>query len=174
MAQLSYSIDTPAVAFPGQLVDIAPGRDIVTAMASVAIPYGCLVVRSSAASFQAVIGKLPVSAAEITAVGSAIGVAVADQARAQDPSVSGPQYAALAAVPCLKKRRIWVVVEDAVLAGGACFVRFLAGTNGSQLGAFRSDVDTISTVDHAAALPGARFVAAAGAGEYAVVELDLA
>jgi hypothetical protein len=177
MAQTSYAINLPAVAYPGQPADISKVDDNVSALAvAAAIPYGLLVVRDASNSSGPwnVAGKLPASAAAITAAGSALGVSVADQARAQDPSVAVPTYPQHAAVPCKRVGRIWVQVEDSATAGAQCYVRFASSVNGTQLGAFRSDADTISSVDKAAALPNAYYVTSqASAGGYALVELML-
>lgn len=174
MAQTSYSINLPSVAFPGQPADIAMVNDNVSALAvAAAIPYGVLVVRDLAngtpGSWE-IAGKLPSADTDITTAGSALGVAVADQARAQDPSVAVPTYPQFAAVPCKRVGRIWVKVEVAVTAGQAAYVRFAPNAGLTQLGAFRNDDD----FGHAAALPNAVFVTSqASAGGYAVVELSL-
>jgi hypothetical protein len=167
--QTSYAINLQPVGFPGQIVDIAEGRDVISVNASVALPYGKLAVRVSAASFDKIVAKLPTTALEITTVGSALGVVVADQARAQDPSVALATYPVNSAVPVIRKRRVWVVVEEAVVAGDDVYVRFAAGT-GTELGAFRKSADTAT----AALLPGAKFVTDAALGGYAVLELNLA
>ena len=60
-------------------------------------------------------------------------------------------------VPLMLRGRIWVFVEQAVLAGDQAFVRYSANGAGKlQLGAFRKDDDST----HAAALPYARFATA--------------
>ena len=71
-------------------------------------------------------------------------------------------------MPVMKKGRVWVPVEDAVTADTAAFVRFVAA-GAEQLGAFRSDADGTDAV----ALPGAKFASDAGAGELALLELNL-
>jgi hypothetical protein len=59
-------------------------------------------------------------------------------------------------------------VEDAVTAESAAFVRFVAA-GAEQLGAFRSDADGTDAV----ALPGAKFVTDAIAGELALLDINL-
>lgn len=171
--QTSYSINLPAVAYPGQPADISKVNENVSALAvAAAIPYGVLVIRdlsNAAPSSWSIAGKLPSTSTDITVQGKALGVSVADQARAQDPSVAVPTYPQYSAVPCKRVGRIWVLVEEAVVAGDQAFVRYAAGSF-SQLGAFRKSADTAT----AAALPNAYYVTSqASAGGYAMVELAL-
>lgn len=172
MAQTSYSINLPAVAYPGQPFDVSTVLDKTSALAvAAAIPYGVLVVRdNSNSSGVSIAGKLPAASGDVTAVGSALGVAIADQARAQDPSVSLPTYPQNSAVPCGRVGRFWVTVEEAVTAGQQAYVRYATGSF-SQKGAFRASADTST----AAALPGAYYITSQSTpGGYAVVELSLA
>jgi hypothetical protein len=171
--QTSYSINLPAVAYPGQPFDISTVLDKTSALAvAAAIPYGVLVVRdTSNTSGTKIAGKVPAGSTDITAVGSALGVAIADQARSQDPTVTLPTYPQYSAVPCGRVGRFWVVVEEAVTAGQQAYVRYASGAGGTQLGSFRASADSST----AAALPGAYYVSSQTAiGGYAVVELSLA
>lgn len=166
--QTSYSINLPAVAFPGQPVDLGV-KDDVTALASGAIGYGKLVVRSSAASFDKVIGVLPSASADITTLGKPLGVSVADQGRAQDPSVVEAVFPDKSAVSCRRIGRIWVKVEEAVTAGDQAFVRFADGTVTGNNGGFRKSADTATAV----ALPHAYYESSALANGFAVLQLTL-
>ena len=175
--QLSYAIDIPAVAFPGQIADLSAVRDTLSAInVLAAIPFGVLAVHDTAngAGFDALACKVPDSAALITALGSALGVVMADQARAQDPNVAVPTIPIKSAVSCGRKGRFWVLSETAVEDGDPVYVRFLANGALTQLGAFRNDADTTAgPVDHAALLPGARWRGKVAAPGYAVIEMDL-
>jgi hypothetical protein len=172
--QLSYSINIPAVSYPGQLADLSP-HAVLSALASVAIAYGVLVIRDSATGFDNIIGRLPTAAGDVTA-GKVLGISLADQARAQDPSVTGPQYPVNAAVPCCGKGRVWVKVENAVAKGGAVYARFSASLNTpalTQLGAFRADDDaSAGPIPSAVLVPNARYENDALAGGYAVVSIN--
>lgn len=173
MAQTSYSINLPPVAYPGQPFDIASVMDMTSALAVAApIPYGVLAVRDLSNIGQSgveIACKVPALSTDITALGSALGVVVADQARAQDPSSAIPQYPQYGRVPCGRVGRFWVLVEEAVVAGQQAFVRYATGSF-SQKGAFRASADTGS----AAALPGAYYVTSqVTPGSYAVVEMSL-
>lgn len=171
--QTSYSTDLAPVAYPGQLVDLAKS-DTISTVAEVAIPYGKLMSRGTASSesYRA-LAKLPTVATDITAEGNVLGVSVADQGREQDPSVTLPTYKAKAAVPALRRGRIWVKVEEAVAAGGAVWVRFAAGASLTELGAFGQDDGDEGGGALRALLANAVYLTAAGAGEYAMLELNL-
>lgn len=174
MAQTSYSINISQVAYPGQPFDGAHDTDVVSGLSTAAaIPYGVLAVHdlSNTAGADQVAVKVPAASTDITVLGSAKGVVMADQARAQDPTFSVPTYRQYQAVPCMRRGRVWVKVEEAVLDGDQAFVRFAVGSF-SQLGAFRKTADSAS----AAALPGAYYVGASisvGGQLYAVVQLSL-
>jgi hypothetical protein len=176
MSQTAYAINIPAVSYPGQLADGSNFKDVLSGLAVAAgMVYGTLAVgdATNTGGFDKLAVKAPAAATDITDKGSALGVVIADQARAQNPAVANPTYPQFAAVPCLRKGRIWVKSETAVDDGAPVFVRFAATVNGSVLGAFRADADTISTVDAAAALPGAVFRGTYAAPGFVVVELDL-
>lgn len=63
----------------------------------------------------------------------------------------------------------YVTVEEAVTAQDAVYVRYDTGSGGSQKGAFRKSADTST----AAAVTGARYLTSAGAGELALVAINL-
>ena len=169
--QTSYTINTPMAAYPGQLAD-GGFRDVVSALAvAAAVPYGLLVVTdtSNTADVQHRAAKVPALATDITAAGSALGVVLAQQAIAQNPAVTGPQYPQYFALPILRQGRVWVYAEEAVTDGAGCYVRFASGAGGTQAGSFRADADSTT----AALLPNAKFVSTTTAAGYAQVELNL-
>jgi len=173
MAQTSYAINLPAVAYPGQPFDIAAVKDMTSALAvAAAIPYGVLGVRDGSNIGQGgveIAVKVPAASTDITVLGSALGVVVADQARSQDPNVALPTYPINSAVSLGRVGRFWVSVEEAVTAGQQAYVRYATGSF-AQKGAFRASADTST----AAALPNAYYVTSqATPGGYAVVELAL-
>ncbi len=63
----------------------------------------------------------------------------------------------------------YVVVEEAVSAQDAVYVRYDTGAGGSQKGAFRKSADTST----AAAVTGARYLTSASAGGLALVAINL-
>lgn len=171
MSQTAYATNIPAVAFPGQPVDIGL-KDKLSALAvAAAIPYGVLGVLDSANSsdFGHIAVKVPAASADVTTLGSALGVVIADQAREQVPSVVLPTYPINSAVPLMRTGRIWVKVEEAVNNGDQAFARFASGAGGTQLGSFRKSADTATAV----ALPNAYYRSNALAAGYAVLELQL-
>ncbi len=147
------------VGLPGQLADIGP-HDIVTKIntSGAAIGFGLFVTKGSTDGS----AVLPDATGEVTGkVGLGVTVRTLH-------IVSGTGYADKGAMSVIKKGRVYVQVEDDVIAETAAFVRFVAG-DGEQLGAFRSDADTADAV----ALPGAKFVTDASAGGIAVLDLNL-
>ena len=145
--QTGYTIDIPAVSYPGQIADNSDVKDVLSALAvSAKVPYGVLVVADTANSggFDNLAAKVPAATTDITNVGSALGVVLADQARAQDPAETVATYPINSALPCLRKGRVWVLSETAVTDGAPAFVRFSANGALVQLGAFRADADTTS------------------------------
>lgn len=174
MSQTSYSINIPAVSYPGQLADNMEARDVLSCLAvAAALAYGILVVRDAAnvGGFDQLAAKAPSLTTDISVMGSPIGVVLADQARAQNPAVASAQYPINSAVPVLRKGRVWVSAETAMTDGANPFVRFAAGAGGSQLGAFRNDADTASAVQMSSGQALVRGTTS-GAG-YSVIELDL-
>lgn len=168
--QTSYSIDIPAVSYPGQLADAAEGKDFLSCKAAAAaLPYGVFVCQDLANTngFDDIAAKVPAASTDITNAGKILGVVVADQARAQDPAFSVATYAQNSVVPVLRKRRIWVLSETAVTDGAPVFVRYATGSGGSQKGAVRADADTASAAQH----PTAVFRGTYASAGYVVVEL---
>lgn len=177
MPQTAYSINIPAVAYPGQLVDMGM-KDILSALAvAAAIIYGTLVVtdESNTTDFSQLAGKAPAASGDVTGTGQVLGVAVANQALAQNPAVANPQYPLNYAVPCLRQGRVWVLAETGMTDGVAPFVRYAlsASASSSYLGNFRNDADsTAGPVLHAAQLPATQAVVrgTTSAAGYAVIE----
>lgn len=115
------------------------------------------------------LAHLPTLVTQITDVGTVLGVTVHTQAIEQAVlNANNVGYPLAYAMSVLRRGRIWVYVEDAVVAGAQAFVRAVA-TGSEKLGAFRSDVDGTD----AGALPGSRFKLTAGAGELTILEINL-
>lgn len=132
------------------------------------VPFGVLVVEDTT-GLSDERAHLPQATGDITTVGKVAGISVHTHAVEQNKGgINNLGYEPQSAMSLLKKGRIYVTVEDAVVKGDLPFVRFVAGA-GEQLGAFRSDADTADAV----ALPNSSFVTSAGAGEVAVVEINL-
>lgn len=143
----------------GQLADVG-NADIVTRANAYGdtIPFGVFVTKGTNEG-EAV---PPEATGEVTGL-VGLGVVVRSHTQPQDEG-----YADGDPMPVLKRGRVWVPVEDAVTAESAAFVRFVAA-GAEQLGAFRSDADGTDAV----ALPGAKFVTDADAGELALLDINL-
>jgi hypothetical protein len=174
MSQTAYLINIPAVSYPGQIADDSEVKDVLSAAAyAAAMVYGTLAItdETNTVGFDQLACRAPSASGDITVIGAQLGVVLADQARAQNPAVSTPQYPQFAMVPCMRKGRVWVNAETAMTDGAAPFVRFASGAGGTVLGSFRNSADTAS----AAQMPSTQAVVrgtTTGAG-YAVIELDL-
>lgn len=172
MSQTSYAINIPAVSFPGAPADNG-FKDILSAVAvAAALPYGILAVGDSTntVGFDQLASRAPAASSDITA-GNLLGVVVADQARAQNPGVSSAQYPQFAAVPHMRKGRIWVYAETAMADGSLPYIRFAAGAGGTVPGSFRNSADTAT-----AAQPPAGSMIVRGtttAAGYCCIELDI-
>jgi hypothetical protein len=132
------------------------------------VPFGVLVVEDTT-GLSDERAHLPQATGDITTVGKVAGISVHNHGVEQNKGgINNLGYEPQSAMNLLKKGRIYVTVEDAVVKGGLPFVRFVAGAT-EQLGSFRSDADTADAV----ALPNASYVTSAGAGELAVVEVNI-
>lgn len=160
--QTTYNTDQDPVAYEGQIADNG-FTDKVSVKCAAVVPFGKLVVRDVADDS----GKLPGLATDITNGKNVQGLALASQAVEQDPSVAPSQYPAKSAVPCLRKGRAWVKVEEAVDPTDDVFVRFAAGGNG--VGSFRASAGTAE----AAILANAKYKTSAGINGFALVEFNL-
>jgi hypothetical protein len=158
MSQTSYS-DTQAIAFAGQLQGIA-GQQVDTGVseeASAEIPYGVGVARGTAAD-----GVLLPTNVNAKMRGVVI------HSHNQEPSIAlgtvGLKPRSCFGV--LRRGRVALLVEEAVVAGDRGFVRF-AGTG--QKGAWRKSAVTNETIDLTAQV---EFVTAAGANGLAFADVD--
>jgi hypothetical protein len=172
MSQTSYAINIGAAGYPGQHAD-SGFKDVLSAInVAAAVGYGLLMVvdASNTSDFSELACKVPAASTDITVVGKQLGVSMADQGRAQNPAVSGPQYPQNSAVSCGRKGRFWVQAESAVVDGAKVYARWQTGDNGTVAGAFGGILDT-SVVGNAL-LAGAVWRGSYAAG-YAVIEMDL-
>lgn len=157
MPQLNYEIDTPS-ARRGMLADTGFDKMVISRAAELAagIPAGVLVTRLGATDeeTQAVI---PTSAGALTD-DHVLGIVLYDASREPGSNAGDNEYDDTDDMPVLRAGRAWVIAENDVpiVAGSQCFVRHTVDT-GSQLGAFRQDVDTASAV----AVSNCRFVSVA-------------
>jgi hypothetical protein len=174
MSQIGYSINIPAVSYPGQVADNGY-KDVLSALA-VAAPmiYGTLAVtdETNTLGFDQLACRAPNASTDLSVVGAQLGLVLADQGRAQDPTnANNPQYPLNAAVPCLRKGRAWVYAETAMVDGSNPFIRFATGAGGTVLGSFRNSADTATAAQLTAGFAVVRGTTT-GPG-YCVIEFDL-
>lgn len=127
------------------------------------IPFGRFVAQSAINPGRC---YLPVASTDITSIKSAAGVAVRS-----DSIENGDDegYPLNEAVEVLSAGVVWVPVEEAVTPASDVYVRYAARGLNTELGTFRTDSDSST----AAALPSARWLTSAGAGELALLEINL-
>jgi hypothetical protein len=125
--QTTVSVN-PAAGFPGLEYDDS-ASDVVTLIATVAIPFGRLVYESAE-------GKCALPTATGNVTGGKTYIAMIDHNKP-----SGVGYEVGDAVRCMKRGRVWVATEEQLAFGDTLFARFAAGT-AATLGAFRNDADT--------------------------------
>jgi hypothetical protein len=119
----------PPVGRPGLEYD-SSFSDVVSWIATVAIPFGALVYESAEGK-----ATLPTATGNVTA--GRVGVALIDHNKA-----SGVGYEIGDAVRVMKRGRAWIANEEALAFGDTLFVRFASGAGGAALGSFRNDADT--------------------------------
>lgn len=127
--QTAVSIDPP-IGAPGLEYDDS-FSDIVSWIATVAIPFGVLVYESAEGK-----ATLPTATGNVT--GGQTGIALIDHNKASQDG-----YAIGDAVRVMRRGRCWVLTEEQLAFGDTLFARFATGT-GTQKGAFRNDADTAS------------------------------
>ena len=125
--QTSVSVN-PAVGQPGLEYDDS-FSDIVSWIATVAIPFGVLVYESAEGK-----ATLPTATGNVT--GGRVGIALIDHNKP-----SGVGYEIGDVVRVMRRGRCWIATEEALAFGDTLFARFATGT-GTQKGAFRNDADT--------------------------------
>lgn len=165
MSQLSYSVNM-TIGIEGALVDTNRGKDTVSKVSSADLPCARLLVRDAAIGDRG--AKLP-DADFGPSTGVVLGVLMWESAKVAD-GAAGENYSAGDSLPVLRSGRIWVRAEDIVTQGNNAFARYAAGAGGTELGRFRSDLDTAA----AAAVPTARFfTSTTGADELVQLEINL-
>lgn len=159
--QTAYSAVMP-VAFAGMLADngYTDKKSFSQAEATAEVPFGVMVAQGNTAT-KAI---LPVNAAS-----RLVGVVVHAHDYVPNIQLGTTGIKPKNMMSVLNRGRIWVVVEEAVAVGDACFVRHTAGAGGTQKGAFRNDADTATAIS----VPGAKFITASAGAGIVQVELDM-
>lgn len=160
MSQTSVS-STMEIGIAGQLAD-SGDNDVVSKLASVAMPFGKLAVEA-ATEGQC---KLPGVAGDVTDPLKVLGLVLKTQAIESDSS-SASDYAAGDMVNVMRKGRALVKVEQTVVVTDPVYVRYAAGGDG--VGSFGNSAGT----SERALLASAKYIKGAASGGLAVVELNL-
>lgn len=130
------------------------------------IPFGKVVVWDDRGADNEC--RLPTAAADIG--DRTFGVAAGDHGLQGDCCEPFAGYPDGSAISVLRKGTIWVICEDALTTVGKdVYVRYAAGSGGSELGSVRSDADGST----AAILNGASFRGKCEAGGLVKLELNL-
>jgi len=124
-----------------------------------AVPFGVGVARGSEDN----LARLPSDSGD-----TLLGITVLDQTEVNQLTTGTHEYDGDDVMSILRKGRIYVVPEDAVTVDGDVYVRVTASGANTQLGAIRSDNDSGNAIQ----LTGAVFQDSAGAGEFAIVEIN--
>ena len=157
--------------FPLSAPGVVRGSPVAvnTRVAEVAVQAGLFVCQGTADGQC----KLPTSAAECA---KGLGFAPAfpaNDSRFPSGGTAGVTYQVGDTVEAVLGQG-YVLVEEAVSAQDAVYVRWADGNGGHvQKGAFRKSVDQVAAADTATAVAGARYLTSAGAGELALVAINL-
>ena len=158
--QTSYSINQ-GISQAGMLADLG-NNDVVSkydTLDSLGVAFG-LGLAQGAADDQV---HLPSASTD-----KFVGISVLVQHKEQQLGTGLVNYKQGDMISVLRKGRVWVQVDSAVVAGAPVFCRFAAGS-GSVLGSFRADADTGS----ASQVMGSVFTSSAVAGGLAIVDINL-
>jgi len=159
--QLTYG-DQP-LGIHGALAEAYP-HGIVSGLASGAvINVGTIAVYDTAAGRDAKSVRAPVLTTEVTTLVGVAGFVM------WDPSYPEPPYRVGSSLPVVRKGRVYVVAETALVSHTVPFVRFGLVGAGTMYGALRNDADA----GNAVAAPYLTVLVGAAAGGVAVVEINL-
>lgn len=153
-------LDYMKAGFPGMKADSSDVDDVRThasGEAATEIPFGVVVAKKAATDVGVV---LPTALADVL-----LGVVVHSHDYAKGYELGSVGLKPQASLSVMNKGKIYVTVEDAVVAGNRAFSRY-AGAG--QKGAFRGAAVANETVE----LKGCRYLTSAAAGGLAVLEVD--
>jgi hypothetical protein len=175
MSQLAYT--EQAVAFAGLMADITDGYERDTMLngeASAEIPFGAFVVENAAMTAGATpatrgtpaIAKLPAASTDDFANGGVV-LHSHEYDKRLDLGTTGVLPTRQLSV--LKRGRVWMQVEQAVVKTDPVFVRYTVNGAGTALGQVRKDDDTAKALR----IYGARFVTETTGAGLVQVEIDM-
>lgn len=155
-----------AGAFAGMLADSSHQeiRSFVSEESSAEMRFGIMLCQGTADNGAKILNTS--SAAMATAL---VGILVHSHAYAKDTELGSTGLKPKTTLNVLHRGRCWVTVEEAVTPASAVKVRAVAAGN-EVAGAFRDTADSTDCVDIS---KFARYLSSAGAGELALVEIDM-
>lgn len=164
MAQLSYQQNIP-VGTVGQIADISFVKDVLSKGNPDAVVYfGRLVTKGVGDDDVAP----PGAATDITDLKLVQGIVLASHSAVALPDgITEPHYQTASAVPVMRKGRVWVAVETAIVLGTSTVNARYAGTG--TPGSFRGAAVTNET----AVVPNAIWKSSTAAAGVAVLQIDL-
>ena len=168
-ATQSTVADIYVKAFGGMLdvsEQVASIKSYTSEEASAEIPFGTMVIRGANEDE----GALQVHTSGATVIALLAGVVVHSHAYAKTQELGDTGLKPDTTFGVLTRGRIWVIPEDAVDPGDAVRVRVVV-TGNEVKGAFRTAADSTDCVVLHTTM--ARWLTTAGAGEPALLELDM-
>jgi hypothetical protein len=115
--------------------------------------------------------KLPAAGVDITGP-AVLGIVPFDATKVLAPGAietGAPDWPALRPVPAMRRGRIWVLAESAVLRWTYPFVRFAVAGANTNIGGFRADADTASAVQFTKGI----FLTDADIGQLVLLEINI-
>jgi len=147
--QLSYEDpQATATGFHGQHIEVI-GSVVVTAIAqAAALHVGVPVVFDATAGYADKAARAIAATGDVTTVAAVLGVSLLDPTYPQLEAAlaTDPLYRQGTLFPVIRRGRILLGSETALVKGTNPFVRFASGTGGTKLGALRADADTATAV----------------------------
>jgi hypothetical protein len=164
MSQTTIPYPLP-IGFAGQLADTLDNDVLsyVSAEVSLEMPFGIMVAKGTG-DFD---GILPVSSGSVP-VGVLVHAHVYDNGPNGELGTLGLKPKT--ALNILRRGRIYVLVEEAVVALDRAYIRYAAGSGGSQLGTFRKSADSATALD---VTKKCQYLTSASAGGLALLDVDM-
>jgi hypothetical protein len=161
MSQTAYSAAMTA-GYAGEKFDVGE-MDVVSMISeesSAQMPFGVVVARGTADAGC----KLPALDTDVPA-----GIVAHSHAYERNGELGTTGVQPKMAVNVMRRGRIWVTAEEAVAPGDRLFVRIVAGSGGSQLGACRKSAVAGETIDCSAQ---GEFQTTATTGALALIDVN--
>lgn len=147
----------------GALAEAYPHAHVTGLASAGIINVGTLAIYDTTAGLDPKSVRAPTATGQVTTLLGVVGLV------RWDPTYPEPPYRVGASLPIMRKGRMYIQAETALVAHTNPFVRFVAGAGGTILGSLRGDVDGASAV----AAPYIQVIVGAAAGGISIVEISL-